>query len=579
MAIARPARLLKNRHGVYCFRWIVPTRLRDDAGHPREVRVSLGTRDPKLARVLGLQINLTCEGLPLATKPQDLRRLVEQLKQRAAQSDNFTLAASEPAFDQTSLASVTPLPAAHQAVAARLSAVETSAPQQRPEAAKSIRTFVADYLASRAGLARNRDSTTEEKGRTLECLLCFLRRSKQVDIDRVGIDAIRRSWLIDFVSFYAKYGAVPNDEAWNHVVERQTAQVPSKGGRPAKGALAARTVIKAIGHLSELGTYGTATEALTANPIDVEFRAALKGLWDDAAAARRHSGYRPFNAAQLKAIFDPEQLLAYCSAADYFWSALLGLFTVARLSEIVTLSLDDVFTDPTSGVLVLRIRNDPNSGRRVKNHNSERLVPVCQRLLDLGFGTYIDHVRALGAKVLFPHLKPGATRAVDPSKAQSRQFAKYLDHLGIVDEQLVFHSFRHTGITTMHARGVPLMDSELIAGHAAQALAQSTGSPGRSLQGWGATQTGTYIHVQAFEEAGEPLLKRLHRHMDTALAFDLDYDGLRAAAEIVRENTIATRGADGKCTFSSGWHTNAKAYAERMRERLRDAMRSSGALS
>lgn len=569
MAIARPARLLKNRHGVYCFRWIVPARLRDDSGHPRELRVSLGTRDSKLARILGLQINLTCEGLPLATKPQDLRHLVQQLRQQAAASYAVAHTAMQPAVGQIS----------REATPAPSSALPTAAPQQAPLAPKLMRAFVVDYLASRAGLARNRDSTKDEKERTLECLLCFLRRSKHVDIDQVGIDAVRRSWLIDFVSFYAQYGAVTSDDVWNRVVENQPVQTASKGGRPTKGALAARTVIKAIGHLSDLGTYGTATEALAANPIDAEFRAALKGLWEDAAAARRHAGYRPFNAPQLKAIFDPEKLLMFNSAADYFWSDLLGLFSVARLSEIVTLSLDDIFTDPTSGVLVLRIRNDPDSGRRVKNYNSERLVPVCQRLLDIGFGTYVDHIRGLGATVLFPHLKLGATRAADPSKSQSRQFAKYLDHLGIVDEQLVFHSFRHTGITTMHARGVPLMDSELIAGHAAQSLAQSTGVAGRSSQGWGATQTGTYIHVQAFEEAGEPLLRRLQRHMDAALAFDLDYVGLKAAAEIVRENTVATCGADGKSTFSSGWHTNAKAYAERMRERLRDAMRSSRALS
>ncbi len=35
-------------------------------------------------------------------------------------------------------------------------------------------------------------------------------------------------------------------------------------------------------------TYGTATEALTANPIDAEFRAALKGLWDGCHLACRH---------------------------------------------------------------------------------------------------------------------------------------------------------------------------------------------------------------------------------------------------------------------------------------------------
>lgn len=565
MAIARPARLLKNRHGVYSFRWIVPARLRDEQGRPREIRVTLGTRDPRQARILGLQINLACEGLPQGGSPLDLRRLVQQLAQQAAQSHAIALPATGTVFGLTST----------EPIAAQPNAL----PRARTTSAKPIRTFVADYLASRAGLARNRDSTKDEKERTLECLLCFLRRSKQVDIERVGINAVRRSWLIDFVTFYAQYGAVTNDDVWSRVVESQPATAPSKGGRPTKGALAARTVIKAIGHLSDLTTYGTATEALAANPIDAEFRAALKGLWEDAAAARRHAGYRPFSTAQLKAIFDPVQMLSFNSAADYFWTNLLGLFSVARLSEIVTLSLDDVFTDPTSGVVVLRIRNDPNSGRRVKNHNSERLVPVCKRLLDMGFGAYVEHVRGLGATVLFPHLKAGATRTADPGKAQSRQFARYLDHLGIVDEQLVFHSFRHTGITTMHGRGVPLMDSELIAGHAAQALAQNTGTAGRSLQGWGATQTGTYIHAHAFEEAGEPLLKRLQRHMDSALDFDLDYGGLQAAAEIVRLNTVVITGLGGKQTFRSGWHTNAKTYSAQMLARLKQAMHSAKALA
>ena len=219
-------------------------------------------------------------------------------------------------------------------------------------------------------------------------------------------------------------------------------------------------------------------------------------------------------------------------------------------------------------MLVFRIREDEESGRRVKNRNSERIVPVSRRLIEIGFWDYVEHVHTLGAVALFPHLKQGATRASDPSKNQSRQFAEYLTDLGITDEDLVFHSFRHTAITTMLGRGVPSMDSELIAGHAAQDLAMRAESISGARRSWSATQASTYAHATHFEEKGEPLLKRLQRHIDNALDFNLDYPGLRCAAEIVRKNTTKqTR--DDVAVFKSGWHTNAKNYAQQMLEELR----------
>ena len=68
---AKPARLTTNRHGTFSLRWIVPVRLRDEHGRPREVRISLRTRDQLRARILALEFNLALERNRAMTPPCD----------------------------------------------------------------------------------------------------------------------------------------------------------------------------------------------------------------------------------------------------------------------------------------------------------------------------------------------------------------------------------------------------------------------------------------------------------------------------------------------------------------------------
>ena len=68
---AKPARLTTNRHGTFSLRWIVPVRLRDEHGRPREVRISLRTRDYLRARILALEFNLALERNRAMTPPFD----------------------------------------------------------------------------------------------------------------------------------------------------------------------------------------------------------------------------------------------------------------------------------------------------------------------------------------------------------------------------------------------------------------------------------------------------------------------------------------------------------------------------
>jgi len=59
------------------------------------------------------------------------------------------------------------------------------------------------------------------------------------------------------------------------------------------------------------------------------------------------------------------------------------------------------------------------------------------------------------------------------------------------------------------------------------------------------------------------LMLRLRLHLDATLQYPIDATRLGIAARIVREHLTVT-GEGDQAVFSSGWHTNKKAYAEQM---------------
>jgi hypothetical protein len=256
------------------------------------------------------------------------------------------------------------------------------------------------------------------------------------------------------------------------------------------------------------------------------------------------------------------------NAADDFWAPLIGVSTGARLSEIAALPADGIRFDEASGVYVLHIEAREEDGRRVKNVNSIRRVPVPDLLIKLGLIEYVQHVQHLGARTLFPHRPLNPTRMADPSKHVSRAFGEYLDVLGITDRRKTFHSFRHTVVTLMHVRSVPLADAVLIVGHAAQDQLIRLEAANAFNRYGSSTHPNTYVHAQDFEQSDVKQYARLKRWMDSALLYPLDFEGLRAAASIVQETTVR-KGPD---RFSSGWHTNNKKVAAEMLARLDSAI-------
>lgn len=264
-------------------------------------------------------------------------------------------------------------------------------------------------------------------------------------------------------------------------------------------------------------------------------------LWqENTASSRQQRHYKPYTSAQLLTIFKPHAYLAFNRDADYFWGPLLALHLGARLGEIVTLPLDAVQQQPETGIWYLTVID-------AKNANSERTIPVSQPLVRLGFGNYVRHLRRLGAKYLFPHRDQTTTTAQrDPSKNCSRHFARYLGSLGLDDNDLVFHSFRHVVVTALQDGGTPPHDSMQIVGHAAQDHALKTGQL--------STAAARSVHYNGYSHPGQARLNvenplaRLKSHLDRCIQIPLDYARLRLAARIVTEHTVASA-----TEFRSGW--------------------------
>lgn len=203
------------------------------------------------------------------------------------------------------------------------------------------------------------------------------------------------------------------------------------------------------------------------------------------------NSYGVFDDGELAKIFDPRCYLLNNNAPDDFWAPLIALYTGARLGEIVTLNADAIEVDTDSEVFVMNIATS-KADKKAKNENSRRRVPLPTELISLGLIEYVEHVRALGATVLFPHRKANTTRAADPSKHISRVFGQHLTDVGIVNPGKVFHSFRHTVITRMHVNRVPVGDAELIVGHAAQEMHERMSASGaRSAGQRASTHIGT----------------------------------------------------------------------------------------
>jgi hypothetical protein len=71
--------------------------------------------------------------------------------------------------------------------------------------------------------------------------------------------------------------------------------------------------------------------------------------------------------------------------------------TGARVNEIAQLLLSDVLAD--DGVYYLNLESDNESGKKLKNANARRKIPLHSKLISLGFIDYVNALKDAGYAV------------------------------------------------------------------------------------------------------------------------------------------------------------------------------------
>ena len=122
---------------------------------------------------------------------------------------------------------------------------------------------------------------------------------------------------------------------------------------------------------------------------------------------------------------------------ENYWLPILGYFTGLRIEELCQLRIEDI--KQIEGNYCVSV--SPAAGT-LKTINAERVVPLHNGLIELGFIEYVKSLDKLNSIRLWQKLQANAYGKY--SSAYSKRFGKFKRAIGIDDKQLTFHSFRHT---------------------------------------------------------------------------------------------------------------------------------------
>lgn len=175
---------------------------------------------------------------------------------------------------------------------------------------------------------------------------------------------------------------------------------------------------------------------------------------------RKKFSFKAYEPKQLHALFAPAALANLPLSVR--WACLIGLYTGARVSEVGQLRGVDILEE--DGIPCIHF-TDQGEHQHLKTEVSDRKVPIHQDLLALGFGAWVDALKAEGHDRLFPNAKPTAKNGA--GNWITKAFGRHLD---VVAKQWGpgkrgFHSLRKTMIQEMQGKAVASEMRAQIVGH------------------------------------------------------------------------------------------------------------------
>lgn len=199
--------------------------------------------------------------------------------------------------------------------------------------------------------------------------------------------------------------------------------------------------------------------------------------------------YKVFSSDQLKTLFSSPLFRGCLSDTEThkpgnvlvrdwrYWLPVVALFTGARLGEIAQLLVEDV--RQIDGIWCAYVTAQGDDGKSIKTANSRRVIPIHPELEKLGFLKFHEAQKRAGQRRLFPEIKLDARGHWG---VPSKELNRYMDRIGLKEERLVVHSFRHLFTDRLRIAGHLNHEFSFILGHGDK-FSSMTGHYGSLPQG------------------------------------------------------------------------------------------------
>jgi integrase len=321
------------------------------------------------------------------------------------------------------------------------------------------------------------DQKTQRQARSISNLFVkFIIQDQEID----DLNALRQAHAGKFVDFllfeiYQNYGKSPKDEYRTIAQLREIAllhEKETKQGEKSKCGIAGETVNRHLTFLGQIFDYASArglenldkvnlTKLRTKSDSETRDRDERPKLPIDRAMAIYRTP--PFNnCASWDLLGKPgvpgAQQIFHC--ALYFVPILI-YYTGCRREELCGAMVDDVIFD-NGEIAYLHIAK--NERRRIKNAQSQRNIPLHSEVIRLNFLAYVEAVKALGYKLLFPDLfSPSSSSPL--GDRFYKQFKPILQAAGVTEAGLGSHAVRHLFGAQLKKKLVAVEDRADLLGH------------------------------------------------------------------------------------------------------------------
>jgi len=180
-----------------------------------------------------------------------------------------------------------------------------------------------------------------------------------------------------------------------------------------------------------------------------------------------------FTKADLKSIFERGKYFGGGQKNKfykniYFWGTLIALLQGLRLNEIAQLHVSDIQKIDSIWCIIVNSTRDlkpsDENYKRLKNKSSERIVPIHDILIELGFINFVREVKKSKSSRLFPEIKnkKKGTYGAVYGEWFNRNKKNYYN---ISSPKKSFHSFRHTFANNLKQKSVPEEIASSLLGH------------------------------------------------------------------------------------------------------------------